>query len=148
MSLSICAVLLMFLGGTNANPKLIFTVLDHGRGPAIDPLPCLNYSTCAEQPKPLSGTSEQVLAFSYAKSISAVESAAPSHASIEATDRFGYAWRTYKEVELVHHLSIYPTAVLWLLLRIGLGRIAYFRLLRQLTFRYLRCRAMQLRITG
>ena len=86
----------------------------------------------------LSGTSEQVLAVPYAKSISAVESAAPSHASIEATDRFGYAWRTYKEVELVHHLSIYPTAVLWLLLRIGLGRIAYFRLLRQLTIRHLR----------
>jgi hypothetical protein len=63
----------------------------------------------------LSGTSEQALAFPYAKSISAVESAAPSHASIEAADRFGYAWQTYKDVELVHPLSIYPTAVLWLL---------------------------------
>jgi hypothetical protein len=118
----------MFLGGTNANPKLIFTVLDHGRGPAIDPLPCLNYSTCAELRKSLSGTSEQVLAFPYAKSISVVESAAPPRASIEAPDRFGYAWRIYKEFDLVLHLSIYPTAALWLLLRIGLGRIAYFRL--------------------
>jgi SAM-dependent methyltransferase len=41
-------------------------------------------------------------------------------------------------VAIVHHLSIYPTAALWLLLRIGIGRIAYFRLLQQLTFRHLR----------
>jgi SAM-dependent methyltransferase len=38
----------------------------------------------------------------------------------------------------VHHLALYPTAVLWLLLRLGAGRIAYFRLLRQFTFRHLR----------
>jgi SAM-dependent methyltransferase len=41
-------------------------------------------------------------------------------------------------VGLVHHLALYPTAVLWLLLRLGAARIAYFRLLRQFTFRHLR----------
>lgn len=41
-------------------------------------------------------------------------------------------------VSVVHHLSIYPTALLWLLLRIGFGRIAYFRLLRGFRFRHLR----------
>ena len=41
-------------------------------------------------------------------------------------------------VGLVHHLAIYPTALLWLLLRFGFGRIAYFRLLRQFSFRQVR----------
>jgi SAM-dependent methyltransferase len=41
-------------------------------------------------------------------------------------------------VALVHHLALYPTAVLWLLLRLGFGGIAYFRLLRQFNFRHLR----------
>src|SRR5262249_53852068 len=41
-------------------------------------------------------------------------------------------------VAVVHHLSLYPAAVLWLALRLGLGRIAYFRLLRQFTFRHVR----------
>jgi len=41
-------------------------------------------------------------------------------------------------VGFVHHLAIYPTAMLWLLLRLGFGRIAYFRLLRGFTFRHLR----------
>jgi SAM-dependent methyltransferase len=41
-------------------------------------------------------------------------------------------------VGLVHHLAIYPTALLWLSLRLGFGRIAYFRLLRQFTFRHVR----------
>jgi hypothetical protein len=41
-------------------------------------------------------------------------------------------------VRLVHHLSVYPTALLWLLLRLGFGRIAYFRLLRQFAFSHLR----------
>src|SRR5262249_32990326 len=41
-------------------------------------------------------------------------------------------------IGLVHHLSVYPTALLWLLLRLGFGRIAYFRLLRQFTFAHLR----------
>jgi SAM-dependent methyltransferase len=41
-------------------------------------------------------------------------------------------------VGLVHHLAIYPSAALWLSLRLGFGRIAYFRLLRQSNFRHLR----------
>lgn len=41
-------------------------------------------------------------------------------------------------IGLVHHLSIYPTALLWLGLRLGVGRIAYFNLLRGFTFRHLR----------
>jgi SAM-dependent methyltransferase len=41
-------------------------------------------------------------------------------------------------VGLVHHLAIYPTAILWLLLRMGFGRISYFRLLRGFSFRHLR----------
>jgi SAM-dependent methyltransferase len=39
---------------------------------------------------------------------------------------------------LLHHLALYPTAVLWLGLRLGAGRIEYFRFLRGLTFRHLR----------
>jgi SAM-dependent methyltransferase len=38
----------------------------------------------------------------------------------------------------VHHLSIYPSALLWLLLRVGLSQIAYFRQIRTFTFRHLR----------
>ncbi len=41
-------------------------------------------------------------------------------------------------VGFVHHLALYPTALLWLLLRLGFGNIAYFRLLRQFSFRHLR----------
>jgi SAM-dependent methyltransferase len=41
-------------------------------------------------------------------------------------------------IGLVHHLSIYPSALLWLSLRLGVGRIAYFNLLRGFTFRHLR----------
>lgn len=41
-------------------------------------------------------------------------------------------------IGLVHHLSLYPTALLWLALRLGLGRIEYYRLLRSLAFRHLR----------
>ena len=41
-------------------------------------------------------------------------------------------------IGFVHHLALYPTAVLWLLLRFGFGSIAYFRLLRQFSFRHLR----------
>lgn len=41
-------------------------------------------------------------------------------------------------VGLVHQLAVYPTALLWLGLRLGFGRIAYFRLLRGFTFRHLR----------
>jgi SAM-dependent methyltransferase len=38
----------------------------------------------------------------------------------------------------VHHLSIYPAAPLWLLLRLGFGRLTYFRLMRGFGFGHLR----------
>jgi SAM-dependent methyltransferase len=41
-------------------------------------------------------------------------------------------------VGLVHHLSLYPTALLWFALRLGFGRIRYFQLLREFSFRHLR----------
>ena len=41
-------------------------------------------------------------------------------------------------IGLVHHLALYPTAILWLLLRIGFGSIAYFRLLQRFHFGHLR----------
>jgi SAM-dependent methyltransferase len=41
-------------------------------------------------------------------------------------------------VSWVHHLSLYPTALLWLLLRAGLRPIAYFRLIAQFGFPHLR----------
>jgi len=41
-------------------------------------------------------------------------------------------------IGFVHHLALYPTAMLWLLLRLGFGNIAYFRLLRRFGFRHLR----------
>ena len=41
-------------------------------------------------------------------------------------------------IELVHHLTLYPAVVLWLGLQLGVGRIAYFKLIRQWGFRQLR----------
>jgi len=41
-------------------------------------------------------------------------------------------------ISVVHHLSLYPSLLLWLLLRTGFGRIEYFNLMRRLTFRHLR----------
>jgi SAM-dependent methyltransferase len=41
-------------------------------------------------------------------------------------------------ISLVHHLSLYPAAMLWGALRLGIGRIAYFNLLRRLRFAHLR----------
>ena len=41
-------------------------------------------------------------------------------------------------IGFVHHLSLYPTALLWLLLRLGVGRIGYFNLLRRFSFSHLR----------
>ncbi|HKQ85180.1 MAG TPA: hypothetical protein VJS43_00275, partial [Candidatus Acidoferrales bacterium] len=37
-----------------------------------------------------------------------------------------------------HHLSLYPTILLWTLLHVSGGGIEYFRLLRRQTFRHLR----------
>ena len=41
-------------------------------------------------------------------------------------------------IGIVHHLSLYPTVLLWLALHLGFGRIEYFRLLRRLDFSHLR----------
>jgi SAM-dependent methyltransferase len=41
-------------------------------------------------------------------------------------------------ISWVHVLSLFPTALLWLLLRCGMDRIAYFRLLRTFSFSHLR----------
>ena len=41
-------------------------------------------------------------------------------------------------VGLVHHLSLYPTALLWLLLRLGVRPISYFRLIAGFGFGHLR----------
>ena len=41
-------------------------------------------------------------------------------------------------VGLVNHLALYPTSLLWLLLRLGFGRVAYFKLLREFSFVHLR----------
>jgi SAM-dependent methyltransferase len=41
-------------------------------------------------------------------------------------------------IGFVHHLALYPTAILWLVLRLGFRSIAYFRLLRRFSFQHLR----------
>ena len=41
-------------------------------------------------------------------------------------------------IALVHHLSLYPAALLWLVLRLGLQPIEYFRLLARFRFAHLR----------
>ena len=41
-------------------------------------------------------------------------------------------------IGLVHHLSIYPSAALWLALRLGFGRTEYAGLIRTFSFRHLR----------
>jgi SAM-dependent methyltransferase len=41
-------------------------------------------------------------------------------------------------IGFVHHFSLYPALLLWCGLRLGLGKIAYFDLLRSLPFRHLR----------
>ena len=38
----------------------------------------------------------------------------------------------------MHHLSIYPSAALWLALRLGFGRTEYAGLIRTFSFRHLR----------
>jgi SAM-dependent methyltransferase len=38
----------------------------------------------------------------------------------------------------VHHLSLYPTTILWCILRLGFGRIEYLNLLRRMRFSHLR----------
>lgn len=41
-------------------------------------------------------------------------------------------------LRLVYHLSLYPTVLLWLALRLGLSRLEYYRLLRRFSFAHLR----------
>jgi SAM-dependent methyltransferase len=41
-------------------------------------------------------------------------------------------------IGLVHHLSLYPALALWIVLRLGMGRIGYFELLRRLAFAHMR----------
>jgi SAM-dependent methyltransferase len=41
-------------------------------------------------------------------------------------------------IGFVHHLAVYPTALLWVGLRLGIGHIEYFRLIQAMTFRHLR----------
>jgi SAM-dependent methyltransferase len=41
-------------------------------------------------------------------------------------------------ISVTHHLSLYPAALLWLGLRLGVGRIEYFQLMRKMSFRHLR----------
>jgi SAM-dependent methyltransferase len=41
-------------------------------------------------------------------------------------------------IGLLHFLSLFPAALLWLVLRLGLGRIEYFQLLRTFSFSHLR----------
>jgi hypothetical protein len=41
-------------------------------------------------------------------------------------------------IRLTHHLSLYPAALLWLLLRAGVRPIEYFRLLARFDFAHLR----------
>ena len=41
-------------------------------------------------------------------------------------------------IGFVHHLSIYPTTLLWIALHLGFGRIEYFQLLRRLKFSHIR----------
>ena len=45
---------------------------------------------------------------------------------------------SWMPISWVHFLSIFPTALLWVLLRCGLNQIEYFRLLRTFTFPHLR----------
>ena len=40
-------------------------------------------------------------------------------------------------IRLLDHLSLYPTALLWLALRLGVGRTDYMRLIRRFGFRHL-----------
>ncbi len=41
-------------------------------------------------------------------------------------------------ISVTHFLSLFPTIGLWIFLKLGLGRISYFKLLRTFTFRHLR----------
>ena len=41
-------------------------------------------------------------------------------------------------IKIVYHLSLYPTFLLWFFLRVGLGNIEYFKLVRSFSFNHIR----------
>jgi SAM-dependent methyltransferase len=41
-------------------------------------------------------------------------------------------------IQIVHHLSLYPTMLLWFALRLGFGQLEYFKLIKGFSFRHLR----------
>lgn len=41
-------------------------------------------------------------------------------------------------ISLVHFLSVFPTCILWILLRLGFGKVEYFNLIRKFNFWHLR----------
>ena len=45
---------------------------------------------------------------------------------------------SWMPIKLVHFLSIFPAALLWVLLRVGMNQLEYFRLLRSFSFAHLR----------
>jgi SAM-dependent methyltransferase len=55
--------------------------------------------------------------------------------ALDPTRKLLFSWMP---ISWVHFLSLFPTALLWLLLRIGLNQIEYFRLLRKFSFSHLR----------
>ena len=55
--------------------------------------------------------------------------------ALEPARKFLFSWMP---ISWVHFLSIFPAALLWVLLRLGLNQIEYFRLLRTFTFPHLR----------
>ena len=57
---------------------------------------------------------------------------------ISVLDPLRHALFSRMPVAWVHHLALYPTALLWLLLRLGLRPIAYFRLIATFGFAHLR----------
>jgi SAM-dependent methyltransferase len=57
---------------------------------------------------------------------------------VNALDPLRRALFSRLPIGLVHHLALYPTALLWTGLRCGVGRTEYSRLIRGMTFRHLR----------
>jgi SAM-dependent methyltransferase len=58
--------------------------------------------------------------------------------AVRAVNLLRRAFFSRMPIALVHHLSLYPAALLWLLLKLGLRPIEYFRLLARFRFAHLR----------
>ena len=56
---------------------------------------------------------------------------------IEYTDHFDISF-SILPTKFTHFLSLFPTAAIYLLVRMGLGKIEYFRLIRKFSFWHLR----------